>query len=87
MIDLFTFQIRECALVMMNREVLETQVSDFEKKRNVENYFLHILPNFWHTYIMDDISKWTKPKKVQQIFEFSSSMTWKNWPKFVECAF
>lgn len=46
MIDLFTFQIRECALVMMNREVLETQVSDFEKKRNVENYFLHILPNF-----------------------------------------
>ena len=33
MIDLFTFQIRECALVMMNREVLETQVSDFEKKK------------------------------------------------------
>ena len=32
MIYLFTFQIRECALVMMNREVLETQVSDFEKK-------------------------------------------------------
>ena len=50
MIDLFTFQIRECALVMMNREVLETQVSDFEKKKECWKLFSSYFAKFL-TYI------------------------------------